>query len=111
MVITAVDNTRDELARTVTVSGVARNSQGAGSVTGAALTLTDDDVAPDVTMVLSPASISENGAISTVTATLSHTSSDPTTITVSASAVSPAVPGDYIAEYAGHADRRGGRKR
>ena len=95
VVITAVDNTQDAPNRDVTVLGVMSNTQGAGSVTGASLTLTDDDVAPDVTMVLSPASISENGAISTVTATLSHTSSDPTTITVSASAVSPAVPGDY----------------
>ncbi len=96
VVITAVNNTQDAPNRDVTVLGVMSNTQGAGSVTGAALTLTDDDVAPDVTMVLSPASISENGAISTVTATLSHTSSAATTITVSASAVSPAVPGDYM---------------
>ena len=95
VVITAVNNTQDAPNRDVTVLGVMSNTQGAGSVTGAALTLTDDDVAPDVTMVLSPASISENGAISTVTATLSHTSSAATTITVSASAVSPAVLGDY----------------
>ncbi len=96
VVITAVNNTQDAPNRDVTVLGVMSNTQGAGSVTGAALTLTDDDVAPDVTMVLSPASISEDGAISTVTATLSHTSSAATTITVSASAVSPAVPGDYM---------------
>ena len=96
VVITAVNNTQDAPNRDVTVPGVMSNTQGAGSVTGAALTLTDDDVAPDVTMVLSPASISEDGAISTVTATLSHTSSAATTITVSASAVSPAVPGDYM---------------
>ncbi len=95
VVITAVNNTQDAPNRDVTVPGVMSNTQGAGSVTGAALTLTDDDAAPDVTMVLSPASISENGAISTVTATLSHTSSAATTITVSASAVSPAVLGDY----------------
>ena len=95
VVITAVNNTQDAPNRDVTVSGVMRNAQGAGSVTGAALTLTDDDAAPDVTMVLSPASISENGGVSTVTATLSHTSSDPTTITVSVAPVSPAVMGDY----------------
>ena len=93
--ITAVDNTQDAPNRDVTVSGVANNDQGAGSVTGAALTITDDDAAPDVTMMVAPALISEAGAVSTVTATLSHPSSAATTITVSASAVSPAVPGDF----------------
>ena len=93
--ITAVDNTQDAPNRNVTVSGVANNDQGAGSVTGAALTITDDDAAPDVTMMVAPALISEAGAVSTVTATLSHPSSAATTITVSASAVSPAVPGDF----------------
>ena len=83
VVITAVDNAQDALDRNATVSGVSRNAHGAGNVTGVTLTMTDDDDAPDVTMVVTPASISENGAISTVTATLSHTSSDPTTITVS----------------------------
>ena len=94
VVITSVDNTRDEPNRVVDLSGVSRNAQGAGSVTGT-ITLTDDDDPPDVTMVVSPASISENGGISTVTATLSHTSSDPTTITVTVAPVSPAVAGDY----------------
>ena len=94
VVITTLDNTRDELARTVTISGVSRNAQGAGSVTGT-VTLTDDDAAPDVTMVLSDGSITENGGISTVTARLSHTSSDPTTITVTVAPVSPAVMTDY----------------
>ena len=95
VIITAVDNTQDAPNRNVTVSGVANNDQGAGSVTGAALTITDDDAAPDVTMMVAPALISEAGAVSTVTATLSHPSSAATTITVSASAVSPAVPGDF----------------
>ena len=94
VVITSVNNTRDEPNRIVNLSGVSRNAQGAGSVTGT-ITLDDDDDPPDVTMVVSPASISENGGISTVTATLSHTSSDPTTITVTVAPVSPAVAGDY----------------
>ena len=95
VVITAVDNAQDELDRSVTVSGVASSAQGAGSVTGADLTLTDDDAAPTVTMAVAPASISENVAISTVTATLSHPSSAATTITVSVTPVQPAVAGDY----------------
>ncbi len=95
VVITTLDNTRDELARTVTISAVSRNAQGAGSVTGTIM-LTDDDAAPDVTMVLSDGSITENGGVSTVTARLSHTSSHPTTITVTVAPVSPAVPADYM---------------
>ena len=95
VVITAVDNAQDELDRSVTVSGMARNDQGVGSVTGADLTLTDDEDAPTVTMAVAPASISENVAISTVTATLSHPSSAATTITVSVTPVQPAVAGDY----------------
>ena len=94
VVITSVDNTRDEINRTVDLSGVSRNAQGAGSVTGT-ITLEDDDAAPTVTMVVSPASIAENGGISTVTARLSHTSSDPTTITVTVAPVSPAAMTDY----------------
>ena len=96
VVITAVNNTQDAPNRIVTLSAMSRNAQGAGSVTGASLTLTDDEDAPDVTMVLSPASISEDGGVSTVTATLSHTSSDPTTITVTVAPVSPTVASDYM---------------
>ena len=94
VVITAVDNTRDEPNRIVTLSAMSRNAQGAGSVTGT-VTLTDDDAAPNVTMVVSPASISENGGVSTVTVRLSHTSSAATTITVSPTPVSPADASDY----------------
>ena len=82
VVITAVDNTQDAPNRNVTVTVVAGNAQGVGSVTGAALTLEDDDAAPDVTLALMPATISENGAVSTITASLSRPSSAATTITV-----------------------------
>ena len=50
--ITAVDNDVDAANNAVTVAGTAQNSQGAGTVTGASLTITDDDVAA---LVLSPA--------------------------------------------------------
>ena len=50
---------------------------------------------PTVTLQLMPTSISENGGSSTVTAMLSHTSGETTTVTVSATAVSPAVSGDF----------------
>ena len=53
-------------------------------MTGATLTLEDDDAAPGVTLSASPASIAENGGESTVTAKLSHPSSAATTVTVTA---------------------------
>ena len=82
--IAAADNTKDEPDRTATVTATLTNSQGAGTVSGATLTLTDDDAAPGVTLAVSPASISENGGAATVTATLSHPSSAATTVTVTA---------------------------
>ena len=48
-----------------------------------------------VTLVLDPPSVVENGGRSTVTASLSGTSSEAVTVAVSASAVSPAVAGDF----------------
>ena len=59
------------------------------------VTTTDDDDAPTVTLVLTPSSISENAEVSTITATLSHPSSAVTTITVSATPVSPATTSDF----------------
>ena len=50
---------------------------------------------PSVTLQLMPTSISENGGSATVTARLSHTSGETTTVTVSATAVSPTVAGDF----------------
>ena len=57
-------------------------------------TITDNDDAPTVTLVLTPASIDESGNTSTVTATMDGTSSEAVTLTVSAMPVSPAVAGD-----------------
>ena len=58
VVITSVDNTQDEPNRNVTMSAVMHNSQVSGRVTGT-LTITDDDLAPMVTLTPNPASISE----------------------------------------------------
>ena len=44
---------------------------------------------PNAALVLTPASISENAGVSTVTATLDRTTSAATTITVSAAAAAP----------------------
>ena len=50
---------------------------------------------PTVTLVLSDASIGENGGVSTVTATVSPASAAAFTVTVAAAAVSPAVAADF----------------
>ena len=48
-----------------------------------------------VMLKLTPGSIGENGGVSTVTATLDRAADATTTVTVSAEAVVPAVPGDF----------------
>ena len=97
--VTAVDDDvhQGSAGRSVTVTGTLANGQGAGSVTGAALALEDDETLPTVALVLGPASISENGGVSSVTATLSGPSSQPVTVTVAAAAVAStgAVAGDF----------------
>ena len=55
----------------------------------------NDDPAPVVSLVLTPNSIASRGGVTTVTARLDPISSVPTTLTVSAAPVSPAVAGDY----------------
>ena len=82
--IEAVNNTTDAPDRTGTVTATVSNDVGAGSVSGAALTVTDDDDAPNAALSLDPASVTENGGVSTVSATLTHPSSEPTTVTVTA---------------------------
>ncbi len=83
--ITAVNDSAYAGDREVTVKGAAENTAGVGDPDDVTLTITDDDDKPQVTLVLTPSTISESGAsnASTVTATLSATSSEDTTITVS----------------------------
>ena len=92
--ITGVNNADATGNKTVTVSSTLTNSVGTGSVTDVTLTLVDDDV-PNVTLVLTPASITENAQVSTITATLDRIATTAATVTVSAMAVSPAVAGDF----------------
>ena len=89
VLVTAVDNATDAPDRTATVTATITNARATAdsttmAVTGAALTITDDDPAPTATLALAPSSVSENGGIATVTATLSHPSSQPSTVTVAA---------------------------
>ena len=92
--ITAVDNQVDAPDKAVTVSGTVSLSD-ADAPADVALTITDDESAPAVTLVLTPDSIGENGGVSTITATASPASSQAFTVTVSVDAVSPAIAGDF----------------
>ena len=93
--VTAVNNAVDAPDKTVTVSGSVTGGHGVSAPSSQTLTITDDEGAPTLSLVLSPSSIGENGGMSTVTAALSGTSSASVVVTVSASAVSPAVSGDF----------------
>ena len=97
VLITAVDDSihQGTAGRSATVTGALANGQGAGAVTGATLTLTDDEMLPTVALVLTPASISELNEVSTVTATLSGPSTEAVTVTVAAAAVLPADAMDF----------------
>ena len=92
--LTARENDVDAPDKIVQVSGRTTNRlvTGPGPVE---LTIEDDDAAPTVELVLSPGQIDENNKTSRVTATLSHPSSEATTVDVTAAAKSPAVAGDF----------------
>ena len=94
--ITAVDNNDDEPNKSVAVSGAASGGNGVGNPTGKTLTIRDDEGPPTVTLVLSSTSVSENGGVSTVTATLNRASSASTTITVSAAPGTNTAAGNYM---------------
>ncbi len=93
--IAAVDNDVDEPDRTATVTATLANDRGAGSVTGAQLTLEDDETLPAATLALSSSSIAEAGGVTTVTATLDGKSSQALTLTVASAAGAKAAPADF----------------
>ena len=94
--IAAVNNDTDAPHQILTVSGTAANTHGyAGDPESHDLTITDDENAPAVTLHLADRSIREANGTTQVTARLSHPSSHPTTITVTATAVTPAAAADF----------------
>ena len=95
--ITGVDDTihQGTAHRMATVTAELTNPQGVGTVAGATLTLTDDESLPTVTLAVTPTAVTEAAGVARVTATLSGPSSQPTTLTVAAAAVAPAVAGDF----------------
>ena len=90
-----VDDDIDEPDETVVVRGTTASALSVLPAAGLSVTISDDDPAPQVRLVLTPDSISENGGSSTVKATLDHPSSQSTTVTVTATAQTPAVAGDF----------------
>ena len=109
--IAAVNNDADAPDRTVTVSAaVTGGPAGLPAPSAQTLTITDDEEAPAVALVLDPASISEDGGESRVKATLTGPSSERVTVSVSAA---PGLPGGGRRLRAGrdHPDDRAGRYR
>ncbi len=94
--ITAADNEVDAPDKSVQVQGVATNSLGVTDPIDVKLTITDDEEAPRVTLVLDPTTIDENGGMTTVTAIQDQTSSAMTTVVVSVLAKTPAMDSDYL---------------
>ncbi len=87
---TSIPDEVDEHDETVRVTGTTP-VEGL-QVIEAALTLTDEDIMPEVTLDLTPSIIKEDGGISTVKATLNRASSAETTIELS---VDPDSPDEY----------------
>ena len=93
--IAAVDNDLDGPEKRVVVGGTVTGGNGAAAPAPLTLRITDDEDTPTVTLEIDPASISENGGETTVTASLDGLSSDDVVVTVSATAVEPAVTNDF----------------
>ena len=93
--VAAFDNAVLAPPKRVTVSGAVSGGNGAAAPRPLALTLTDDDARPALSLVLSSSSISESGGVATVTAALSFPAREAVTVTVSAAALPPASSSDF----------------
>ena len=82
--VTAVDNRTDAPDRVVTLTAAAANGHGVEQPDTVELTIEDEEDPPVVTLELAADSIVENGGSTTVTARLSHPSSEATTVAVAA---------------------------
>ena len=113
--VRAADNDTDAPDKEVTVSAMASNALGIVDPQDEALTIRDDDPAPKPTLVLEHPSILEsddtdrpgNQHETTVTATLSHPSSEPTTLTLTASDAFTASGGGRLTVPAGETQSTG----
>ena len=93
--VSAQNNTMDGPNKTIEVAATVSGESGVSDPAAQILTIIDDEGAPTVTLELGSASISENNGETTVTATLSGTSSEAVTVTVSVMSEAPVVPGDF----------------
>ena len=91
--VTGLDDAVFEGGETVLISGL---HNGAAFGAGQTVTITDDEAAPEVTLVLNPDSIAEDDGTSTVTATLSSAITEPFTVTVAVEPNAPAVAEDFV---------------
>ena len=91
--LTPTDDDIDEPNEGISIEGMLTGV----TVTGTALTITDDEGTPTVTLVLTPSTINESGEtnVSTVTATLSGKSNEAVTLTVAATAGADTAAGDF----------------
>ncbi len=90
-----LNDNADEPDETVRISGTTTAGLSVLPAAGVSVAISDNDPVPQVSLVLTPASISEDGGTSTVTATLDRPSSADTTITVSAAAGTNADTDDF----------------
>ena len=81
--VVANDDDLDNDGRAAVVSHVASGADYDGETTQVTISIVDDELEPTVTLALSPATISENGGVSTVTAMIDQASAEVTTVTVS----------------------------
>ena len=95
--ITAVDDAVDAPHKRLQVGATVAGGNGVAAPASRELTIADDEPTPVATLVLSDDDIPENGGIATVTATLTGASSQPTTLTVTATPFDPAT-GDYFTQ-------------
>ena len=90
--VTGLDDRVFEGDETLLISGQA---DGAAFGEQQTLTITDNEAAPRVTLVLTPDSIGEDGGTATVTATATVASAEAFTVTVAATADAPATDADF----------------
>ncbi|MDE2683622.1 MAG: hypothetical protein OXI54_05675, partial [Chloroflexota bacterium] len=93
--LSPTDDARYEGAETLTLTGAASGL----TVSGAAVTITDDDPLPQVTLILTPGSISESAGsagASYVTAQLSQSLPQDVSLSVSAQPVAPATADHFV---------------
>ena len=106
--ITAENNNVDAPNKEITVSASVSGGRGVAAPDAQTLTITDDEGAPTVMLVLIPSSIGENGGVSTVTATLTGPSSQAVTVTVSCGGGIPGCGERFCPEHEQDADDHSG---